>query len=143
MLTEGGEAQNIVMQSTLPPAFFCNTSKTNEICTLRVETQIAQNSYYYCAGDSSRIIPQLMIQTPIEGSIYKECYIRYSSVNWYLTLTLPVIATLDGVMDGDVTETITVSLTTMINQVDQDTTQLAAIQVDTLLFRHKKWAGYP
>ena len=102
-IIEGGGSVDIHISVTLPPRFWCNSTLLNEDkgCLIQIRGLVEINDEDFTCYQGENV-PQAVIgyfsEDDRSGSV--DCGLIITDDNWYMPLWLPVIATVDGVVDG-------------------------------------------
>ncbi|KAK0051982.1 hypothetical protein Bpfe_018529 [Biomphalaria pfeifferi] len=99
-VTEGGGHYLLHLNVSVPPALFCKPEDSSQ-CRVEVVTNVlGTNQELKCS--QTQIIPQVVIgvDTVGDGS-NKQCGVLITNNNWFLGVTIPIKATVDGISDGN------------------------------------------
>lgn len=101
-ILEGEEAW-IFFMFTLPPSLMCNRSALTEddTCEIHISAIVELDGDVSCIGGSP--IPQALIgySEYYDESIFTLCGLKVTDSNWYMEFLLPLVATVDRLVDGD------------------------------------------
>ncbi|GFS24154.1 von Willebrand factor D and EGF domain-containing protein [Elysia marginata] len=117
-VVEGRDHHVLQVKTTVPPAFFCKQADGGK-CSVEVLTQIKQErGELRCSR--REVIPQLVLGTSVIGNGGdKKCGVKINDKNWKGGVSIPVKATVDGVVDRNRVRKVKVSVR-IVGQVTMD-----------------------
>jgi len=106
-LVEGEAHVDIEIQSNFPPQFFYLVS-TDQSYSIQIEIEIQQTDNEYLCTDGKTVTQAVIGWADLANENRAFCGVELADDNWNEKLTVPVLAALDGIVDDDVSASITV-----------------------------------
>ncbi|XP_059165094.1 mucin-2-like [Physella acuta] len=138
-VSEGSGVFTLQLAVTVPPALLCKPQQ-NGGCRVEVITEIlGHNQDLKCSQTQS--IPQAVIGVGVvgEGS-NRNCGVEISNTNWQFGVSIPIKATIDGVIDGNRKRTIRIKVR-IVGTTSQQIYEVACGQTEITIIDNDKPCG--
>ncbi|BFY97751.1 hypothetical protein BsWGS_00791 [Bradybaena similaris] len=128
---EGREEQILQVQVTVPPSLLCRPEDGGQ-CRVEVTTTITTTSNELKCS-AKEIIPQAVLGVSTVGqSGTQSCGVAITSGNWQNAVTIPIKATVDGVIDGNRNRKLQISVR-IIGQITSITSFETCGEIDVIV----------
>lgn len=144
VIEEGGHTEYIEFYLNLPPSFMCNASALagDDACEVHVTASVDITGDVSCVGGAT--IPQMLVgySDEIDEATLTTCGVRITDLNWYMDFKIPVVATVDRLVDGDQERHLVVWQQVMAVDITGAATLMAEEQVADIEVGHMMKYGH-
>ena len=121
-INEGQEGVMIEIEVSLPPRFLCAASEaantTDSECILHIMGSVSVEGPDLTCLESAAFIPQAVLGLPptYDSEVVLPCGLKVTQLNWFFRLQIIVKATIDGVVDGDISREVTITQSIVVEE---------------------------